>query len=216
MSEYWETHEVNTLVKMWKDGVIIPKIAAALGRTTRGIDRKAQQLKKAGTILPRKRRWTVSRKWRPSDDDKIIAGARQGLTNRMIADDMGATYREVFKRAWRLEKSGRMAVSVPNPILRDDDKRVTFNRVLAFVCSTCRVSPESVLGVRKSGDIVRARQVLIAVARRNTKLSYPQIGERLNRDHSTIMHGHRVAEAKYQDAIAAVESKMFSALEAAA
>lgn len=48
---------------------------------------------------------------------------------------------------------------------------------------------------RREAAIVRARQVVMYLARQHTDLSYPRIGSRLGgRDHTTIMHGVRKIE----------------------
>lgn len=48
---------------------------------------------------------------------------------------------------------------------------------------------------RREASIVRARHVVMYLARQHTGLSYPRIGSRLGgRDHTTIMHGARKIE----------------------
>jgi chromosomal replication initiator protein len=50
-----------------------------------------------------------------------------------------------------------------------------------------KLAPEDLRGPRRHKQYVRARQVAMYLARKLTSSSFPEIGERFNRDHSTVM-----------------------------
>jgi chromosomal replication initiator protein len=61
-------------------------------------------------------------------------------------------------------------------------------------------SPEAVTGRSRSKSLAEARTVVCYVTRRCTRLSYPEIGRALDRDHTTIISAvQRVAERRIRD-----------------
>lgn len=73
------------------------------------------------------------------------------------------------------------------------------------------------LSRRKDRAHCRPRDVLIALARRHTSLSLPQIGDQLHRDHTSILAAQRRAavlvgaDENFRNDLAAVESKLLDA-----
>ena len=62
--------------------------------------------------------------------------------------------------------------------------------IIGIVAANFQLTPEEILGPRRSKDIAHARQVAMYLLRTETTLSYSDIGRELgNRDHSTILHG---------------------------
>jgi len=56
------------------------------------------------------------------------------------------------------------------------------------------VTVEDVLGVARKNQVVLARRKAAWLFWKNTKMSYPQIGRLLNKDHSTIIYAVRTYE----------------------
>lgn len=50
----WPTEAAEALVRLWRQGLSTPEIAARLGMTTRAIDSKVRKLRVAGIDLPRR------------------------------------------------------------------------------------------------------------------------------------------------------------------
>ncbi len=59
------------------------------------------------------------------------------------------------------------------------------------VCKIFEVSRMDLLSARRTGRLVTARQIAMALSKHLTKRSYPEIGRRFNRDHSTVLVGVR-------------------------
>jgi hypothetical protein len=59
------------------------------------------------------------------------------------------------------------------------------------------IALEDLTGARRTNDVVRVRHAVIYVLRHRYNMSLPQIGRRMNRDHSSIMHALRVFDARF-------------------
>lgn len=58
---------------------------------------------------------------------------------------------------------------------------------------------EEVLSARQTADVALARQVAMHLTRRLTSHSYPAIGRRFGRDHTTVIHADRAVAARCRD-----------------
>lgn len=65
--------------------------------------------------------------------------------------------------------------------------------VIAVASRMTGIGHDALLGHNRKKQIMRVRQAIYLVARRCGH-SYPQIGTVMDRDHSTVIHGTRVAE----------------------
>lgn len=63
------------------------------------------------------------------------------------------------------------------------------------------IALEDLTGARRTNDVVRARCAVIYVLRHQHKLSLPQIGQRVNRDHSSVMYALRIFDARFSSDI---------------
>lgn len=59
------------------------------------------------------------------------------------------------------------------------------------VCTYLEVHPKTLGGVKRTRDIVFARQVIMFLIRRYSTLSLMNIGKRYNKDHTTVIHSLR-------------------------
>ena len=66
----------------------------------------------------------------------------------------------------------------------------TVSEILRLVCQFYKITKNDILSACRRNDIVYVRHVAMYLARNNTLLSLPRIGEMIGRrDHTTIMHG---------------------------
>jgi len=81
-------------------------------------------------------------------------------------------------------------------------EKVTMDQVLETVAAYYRVTIQALKSNSRSRTVAFPRQVAMYLARTETDLSYPQIGERLgSRDHTTVLYGHgKIAELLETDA----------------
>ena len=73
--------------------------------------------------------------------------------------------------------------------LGDFSEGFTLRSIIIKTAAATGISPKQILGPRRRPDIVHARQLVYKIAVEFTNYSYPQIGNMLNRDHSTIIQG---------------------------
>ncbi len=80
-------------------------------------------------------------------------------------------------------------------------EKVTIERVVETVSSYYHVTTEALLGSGRSRTVAFPRQMIMYLARTETGLSYPQIGEHLGgRDHTTVLYGYdKLAELMETD-----------------
>lgn len=71
--------------------------------------------------------------------------------------------------------------------------RYSFKRVLDVTCAVYGISEELLISPSRVPKMVQARQQIIRILRDFGGFSYPEIGRRLNRDHSTIIHSYESA-----------------------
>lgn len=82
------------------------------------------------------------------------------------------------RRLRRKRKAPERAVMLP----------LTSADVLRAVACVTGYSVDELRGDRRFRDLVRARQVVCWMARTRLGLSFPQIGHRIGRDHTTVLH----------------------------
>jgi chromosomal replication initiation ATPase DnaA len=71
------------------------------------------------------------------------------------------------------------------------------------VCAAFEVSRMDLLSPRRAANLACARQIAMALAKHLTKRSYPEIGRRFERDHTTVLHAVRKRQTLI-DALAGV------------
>lgn len=66
----------------------------------------------------------------------------------------------------------------------------TLNDIIAAVCEAYKLPPQALAKRARHAEIAQPRQVVMWIARDMTKLSLPDIGQRLGGfDHTTIIYG---------------------------
>lgn len=113
--------------------------------------------------------------------------------------------RPVVVASWRIpserpkKPSVKKAVVAPPLAPGSDDgfdnaptaQRVPFIEICRSVCEKYGISWIDVISARRDAGIILPRFEIMWRARKFTLLSLNQIGSRMNRDHSTVLHGIR-------------------------
>ena len=76
----------------------------------------------------------------------------------------------------------------------DSEKAYAPEYIIARIADYYNITPEEVVGKGKTTNVVNARQMAIYLIRKLTGLTLEQIGEAMNRDHSTVLHSIRKVE----------------------
>lgn len=74
--------------------------------------------------------------------------------------------------------------------------RVKVWDVIEVVAAEYGMTPRDLLGPSRAGRVVEVRQIAMLLSRRLTTASLPSIGQRMSRDHTTIIAGLRSITAK--------------------
>ena len=86
-----------------------------------------------------------------------------------------------------------------------------FMAVCEVVCAHYRISHQELMQPVRDQRLVLARQVAWFLLRKHYSLSFPAIGAMFGKDHTTIIHGCRVAPQKAgADELAALSTRVLS------
>ena len=80
----------------------------------------------------------------------------------------------------------------------DSEKAYAPEYIIEKVADFYDIAPDEVIGKGKTKNVANARQMSIYLIRKLTGLTLEQIGEVLNRDHSTVLHSIRKVEENLQ------------------
>lgn len=82
----------------------------------------------------------------------------------------------------------------------EDSSWIIVRAIVISVCKLLHVTEREIVGMSRNARLVEARQIACWLARRNTRLSYREIGEGMGfRDHTTVLHGVRVIDKARQN-----------------
>ena len=90
----------------------------------------------------------------------------------------------------QLEVTEKLADEVIEKTVQNASRRVTDDQILKSVAEFFNISIEDMLSHNRRKEIVVPRQVAMYLLRDILELSYPYIGEKLGRDHTTAIHSY--------------------------
>ncbi len=77
--------------------------------------------------------------------------------------------------------------------------RVTPEKIISKVAVKYGVDYNDILSKKKTSEITKARHMCVYLMRKILDMSYPNIGKKLNRDHTTIMSSYRLIETEIKN-----------------
>ncbi len=114
-----------------------------------------------------------------------------------IAEKINTNVRELeaaFNKVVQFEKfTGKkvnltMVEEILAPYIQNDNKKaITVKYIIEQAAKFYDVSEEDILSKKRSQKIVTPRQIAMYLSRKHTNESLPNIGEKFNRDHSTVI-----------------------------
>lgn len=120
-----------------------------------------------------------------------------------IAENIKANIRQIegilkkIQAYLELERSGTLDMTLVENITKEvirSERSYTPEYIVEKTASFYDLSPEDILGKGKTKNIAAARQMATYLMRKLTTLTLEEIGNVLNRDHSTILHSIRKIE----------------------
>lgn len=80
--------------------------------------------------------------------------------------------------------------------VRTQERQVTFESILDAVSNLYDISPEKIFTTSRKREISDARQMVMYLARKHTKMAVKAIGDRLSRKHATVIHACKNIEER--------------------
>lgn len=73
-------------------------------------------------------------------------------------------------------------------------------QIIEVIADIYNISTDRLIGRERTREVARPRQIAMYLMREETEASLPQIGETLQRDHTTVMYGHdKIADSLERD-----------------
>ena len=79
---------------------------------------------------------------------------------------------------------------------KENEKQITFEKIADVTAKFFEVDIKDITGTSRNQKVSTARQIAIYICRELMNLSFEQIGEYLNRKHTTIMYSHEQIKTK--------------------
>lgn len=125
----------------------------------------------------------------PEDKRREAFHRRAQEESRRILDEI-----EHQRHQQRIDASQARTDALNEPSTPFEPVGGTLKQIMTAIARHREVSPDEIKGRSRKSDIVRVRHEVFYWTRMKTKLSYPQIGMKLNRDHSSVLWGaHKFA-----------------------
>ena len=83
-----------------------------------------------------------------------------------------------------------MAEEIIEKATQSSSKRVSDDHILKAVAEFFNITVEDLVSHNRRKEVVEPRQIAIYLLRDISELSYPYIGEKLGRDHTTAIHSY--------------------------
>lgn len=116
-----------------------------------------------------------------------------------IAENMESNIRELEGAITKISSSCQLSNLEPSldvvaKILEDvivaKNKNLSVDKIIKAVSEVFSASPDDILSAKRNHQLVWPRQITMYLLRHEMNLSYPKIGQELNKkDHTTIIHG---------------------------
>ena len=80
--------------------------------------------------------------------------------------------------------------------IRITKKQVTFESIVETVCSEFSIDVNLLYSKCRKRDVADSRQLIMALAKKHTKMSSTNIGAKLNRDHATVLYACKAIDER--------------------
>lgn len=117
----------------------------------------------------------------------IIASSVNGSVREMEQIVMRMLTRSIVKNAPITIDLAREAMV--DVVKKPEKKVVNFDMIVETTAEHFNLSPDAIFSRSRLRDIADARQVIMYLTHKHTRLSSPAIGHKLNRKHATVLHG---------------------------
>ena len=117
---------------------------------------------------------------------RLLEGAVKKIMAYRDLDNMPLDLENVAKAVDDMIKGGANVLPTPNLIISQ-------------VCKFFSVDEAALLGSQKSKAVTEPRKIAMYLVRRLTNLSFPEIGQKFNKDHATVIYNVRQVERAFKE-----------------
>lgn len=89
-----------------------------------------------------------------------------------------------------------LARNVLSNAVRTTKKQITFETIVDCVCSQFSIDTNALFSKSRKREVADSRQLIMALAKKHTKMSYTVIGTKLNRNHATVLYACKTIEER--------------------
>lgn len=89
-----------------------------------------------------------------------------------------------------------LARNVLSNSVKINKKQITFDLIAETVCSQYTISTDLLYSKTRKREVADSRQLVMALAKKYTKMSSPAIGAKLNRNHATVLYACKAVEER--------------------
>jgi chromosomal replication initiator protein len=100
---------------------------------------------------------------------------------------------------------GRRAITVDfarevlQKFLKPSEPKLSYEAITDAVCAHYSLRPSDLRSKRRSHNVALPRQVAMYLCRQLLSASFPQVGQRFGRDHSTVIHANAVVQRRIKE-----------------
>ena len=89
-----------------------------------------------------------------------------------------------------------LARNVLSNSVKISKRQITFEGIVEKVCSQYSISSEMLYSKSRKRDVADSRQLIMALAKKHTKMSSTTIGMKLKRNHATVLHACKTIDER--------------------
>ena len=89
-----------------------------------------------------------------------------------------------------------LARNVLSNSIRMSKKQISFENIVDAVCAQLSVDTAMLFSKSRKRDVADSRQLIMALAKKHTKMSSTNIGAKLNRDHATVLYACKAIDER--------------------
>jgi chromosomal replication initiator protein len=104
-------------------------------------------------------------------------------------------YASIGRRVITIE----FAREVLQQFLKPKEPKISYEAITDAVCAHYSLRPSDLRSKRRSHNVALPRQVAMYLCRQLLSLSFPQVGQRFGRDHSTVIHANTVVQRRLKE-----------------
>lgn len=132
-------------------------------------------------------------------NDDVLSYIAENIESNIRELEGAITKIIAFSRLKHKEINMDLAMEALQDMINPNKKRqITVDYIMEIVADHYNITVEDIISKKRSNDIAYPRQICMYLCRKLTTVSLTEIGKKLGKDHSTIIHGYEKIEANIE------------------